>query len=128
MTMLESVRCALNMFPDSFINRNNEIILIPKFNVYTMLDDVETDDDFKAKLCEWFSRECCYALRYSQCKRLDRYYQNNAAAFNKICKTDFSVSEMETIYEELGNGINHKLALEFVKSGFNLSVLVGGTK
>ena len=73
MRMLEIVRKALKRLNGSFINHNNEIILIPKFNVYTLLDDVETDDDFKVKLCEWFSRDCCCALRYSQNKRLERY-------------------------------------------------------
>ena len=77
MKMLESVQKALKHLSGSFINHNNEIILIPKFNVYTLLDDVETDDDFKVKLCEWFSRDCCCALRYSQNKRLERYYQEN---------------------------------------------------
>jgi hypothetical protein len=107
----------------SFINHNNEIILIPKFNVYTLLDDVETDDDFKVKLCEWFSRDCCCALRYSQNKRLKRYYQENTEAFNFICETNFTVEQMNYIYTYLGNGIRHTVAEMFVKSGFDLSVL-----
>ena len=50
--MLESVQKALKYLEGSFINHNNEIILIPKFNVYTLLDDVETDEDFYVKLCK----------------------------------------------------------------------------
>ena len=38
--MLESVQMALKHLHGSFINHNNEIILIPKFNVYTLLDKV----------------------------------------------------------------------------------------
>jgi hypothetical protein len=41
MKMLESVQRALKHLHRSFINHNNEIILIPKFNVYTLLDVVE---------------------------------------------------------------------------------------
>lgn len=123
MKMLESVQKALNYLKGSFINHNNEIILIPKFNVYTLLDDVETDDDFKVKMCEWFSRDCCCALRYSQTKRLEKYYQENTEAFNFICGTNFTIDEMEQIYTKLGNGIKHELAKEFVKSGYNLSLL-----
>ena len=123
MKMLESVQKALKYLRGSFINHNNEIILIPKFNVYTLLDDVETDDDFKVKLCEWFSRDCCCALRYSQNKRLERYYQENTDAFNFICGTNFTVEQMEHIYTYLGNGIKHELAKKFVKSGFDLSVI-----
>ena len=123
MKMLESVQKALKHLSGSFINHNNEIILIPKFNVYTLLDDVETDDDFKVKLCEWFSRDCCCALRYSYKKRLDRYYQENTDAFNFICGTNFTVEQMEYIYTYLGNGIKHELTKKFVKGGFDLSII-----
>ena len=123
MKMLESVQKALKWLQGSFINHNNEIILIPKFNVYTLLDDVETDDDFKVKLCEWFSRDCCCAIRYSQPNRLKRYYQENTEAFNFICGTNFTIEQMQYIYTYLGNGIKHELAKEFVKSGFDLFVI-----
>ena len=123
MRMLESVQKALKHLNGSFINHNNEIILIPKFNVYILLDDVETDNDFKVKLCEWFSRDCCCALRYSQNKRLERYYQENIEAFNFICGTNFTKEQVEQIYTKLGNGIKHELTKKFVKSGFDLSVI-----
>lgn len=123
MKMLESVRTALKRLKGSFINHNNEIILIPKYNVYTLLDDVQTDEDFKVKLCEWFSRDCCCALRYSQKKRLEKYWQENTDAFNFICGTNFTVDDMNNIYTFLGNGIKHTLAQEFVKNGFDLSVI-----
>ena len=125
--MLESVQKALKCLHGSFINHNNEIILIPKFNVYTLLDDVKTDNDFKAKLCEWFSRDCCCALRYSQNKRLERYYQENIEAFNFICGTNFTKEQVEQIYTKLGNGIKHELTKKFVKSGFDLSVIADHT-
>lgn len=123
MRMLESVQKALKHLHGSFINHKNEIILIPKFNVYTVLDDVETDADFYVKLCEWFSRDCCCVLRYSQNKRLYRYYRENTDAFNFICGTNFTVEQMEYIYTYLGNGIKHELAQQFVKSGFDLTVI-----
>ena len=125
--MLESVQKALKRLHGSFINHNNEIILIPKFNVYILLDDVETDNDFKVKLCEWFSRDCCCALRYSQNKRLERYYQENIEAFNFICGTNFTKEQVEQIYTKLGNGIKHELTKKFVKSGFDLSVIADHT-
>ena len=121
--MLESVSKAMEFLHGSFINNKNELILIPKFNVYTILDDVETDEDFYVKLCEWFSRDCCCALRYSQRKRLERYYQDNTTVFNTICGTNFTVEQMKFIYTYLGNAIKHELAHQFVKSGFDLSVI-----
>lgn len=50
--MLKSVQMALKQLQGSFINH--------------LLDDVNTDDDFKVKVCEWFSRDYCCALRHSQ--------------------------------------------------------------
>lgn len=123
MKMLESVQKALKILKGSYINHNNEIILIPKFNVYTLLDDVETDEDFKVKLVEYFSRDCCCALRYSQRKRLEDYWQNNTDAFNLICGTNFTVEDMYEIYTYLGNGVKHNLAQEFVKNGFDLTII-----
>lgn len=128
MKMLESVRNAMELLPDSFINHNNELILIPRFNVYVGLDYVDTDEDFKIKLCEWFSRDCSYALRYKRAKYQREYYQKNTDIFNKICKTNFSIADMEIIYTKLGNGINYELAKWFVKTGFNLSLLKGGAE
>lgn len=75
MKMLESVRMTMELLPDSFINYNNELILIPRFNVFTGLDYVETDEDFRVKLCESFSRDCSYALRYKRAKNQREYYQ-----------------------------------------------------
>lgn len=128
MRMLESVKTAMDLLPGSFINHNNELILIPRFNVYMGLDNVETDEDFKVKLCENFSRDCSYALRYKRAKNLREYYQVNTEAFNKICKTNFSIADMELIYTKLGNGINRELAKQFVKNGFDLSILKGGAE
>lgn len=54
MKILESVRVALSSFKGSFINKNNEIILIPKFNVYTLFDDVEADISVKGDGCFLF--------------------------------------------------------------------------
>lgn len=110
----------MQVFPNSFINRNNEIILIPKFNVYIQLDDVKTNEDFKVKLCEWLSRDCSCVLRYSRDKRLIRYWQDNTNAFNKICGTNFTMEQMSYIYTYLGNGVKHNLTKQFVRNGFDL--------
>lgn len=90
---------------------------------YTLLDDVETDEDFKIKLCEWLSRDCCCALRYSNQKRLNRYYQENTDRFNQICGTNFTVEQMDFIYTYLGNGVKHELTKQFVSGGFDLAII-----
>ena len=106
MQMLDSIRKTMLVFPKSYINYNNELILIPKFNVYICLDNIISDEDFYVELCEYFSRGCSSALRSSSKRTLYRYYNNNTRDFNKICSTSFSTTHMDTIYAKLGNGIN----------------------
>ena len=118
--MLESVQKALKHLRGSFINHNNEIILIPKFNVYTLLDDVETDDDFKVKLCEWFSRDCCCALRYSQNKRLERYYQEYLLGYSQDANWENYDMDMQMtkdhVEQILEAGYIDESEIDFVKS------------
>ena len=40
-------------FPNAFINNSNELILIPKINLYFMLDDVSNMLEFNCKMIEW---------------------------------------------------------------------------
>ena len=123
MKMPEYLQKAMRQFPGSFINHCNELILIPKFNVYFLLDDVESEEDFLCKMCEWISRDCCYAAHYERMCYREAYYRRNTTAWNAVCGTGFTVKDMETIYQYLGNAIRHDLTLRFVRSGFDLSVL-----
>lgn len=50
----------MKQFPGSFINYNNELILIPKTNLYVGLYNVNTPTDLKFKLLEWCSRDCTF--------------------------------------------------------------------
>lgn len=123
MKLLDSVKKAIS--GGGFINVNCEAIIIPKFNVYIPLRNVNTDEDFYVALCEYFTRDCCCALRYSQVKRLKTYWEDNTLRFNYICGTNFSVSDMQLIYNNLGNGVRHSLATVFVRSGFDLRIFEG---
>ena len=93
--MTDYVFEVMKQFPQSFINYNNELILIPKTNLYVCLHDVNTPTDLKFKLLEYCSREC----------------------------TNFTQEEMELVYDVLGNGCNHKLAKRFVSSGYDMKLL-----
>lgn len=113
----------MKQFPGSFINHNNELILIPKVNLYIRLEDVNTPTELKYKLLEWCSRDCSCALRYSQNWRNARYHDDVLARVNKCLGTNFTRDEMELIYERLGNRCNHKLTMKFVSSGYDMKIL-----
>lgn len=113
----------MKQFPGSFINYNNELILIPKTNLYVGLYNVNTSTDLKFKLLEWCSRDCTYASWYSQEWRNRRYQDDVLSKINKCLETNFTREEMELIYEKLGNSCNHELTMKFVSSGYDMKLL-----
>jgi hypothetical protein len=94
-----------DMFPKSFINERNELILEPKNNIY-----------FKCKLIAWLSRPCC--------KGLSDYWQRKILkSFNEFLGTNFTKEEMSQIYRVLGNDVSRELCVEFIESNYDLSLL-----
>jgi hypothetical protein len=107
---------ALAVFPKSFINHSNEIILEPRNNVYFRLDEVETALDFKCKMFAWVSRPIA--------KGLNKYWSRIVlGSLNQLLKTNFSKTDMYEIYDRLGNDINRDLTIRFIESGYDLSLL-----
>lgn len=100
----------------TFINNINELILIPKINLYFKLDDVKNELDFKCKLLEWCSR--------SACKGVSTYWQKKTRnMINYMLNENFGEKEFDLIYSELGNCINHQLTIRFIESGYEMSEL-----
>ena len=121
--MTDYVFEVMKQFPGSFINCNNELILIPRTNLYFRLEDVNTPTELKYKLLEWCSRDCSCALRYSQNWRNTRYHDDVLARVNKCLETNFTHDEMELIYDVLGNRCNHELTQRFVSNGYDMKLL-----
>ncbi|CAN7413454.1 hypothetical protein LJR015_004048 [Peribacillus frigoritolerans] len=107
---------SLKVFPKSFINRSNEIILEPKNNIYFRLEDVKTELDFKCKMFAWVSRPIS--------KSLNKYWSPRVLkSFNEFMGTHFTKQEMLKIYDRLGNDVNRKLTIRFIESNYDLSLL-----
>jgi hypothetical protein len=107
---------ALNVFPKSFINRSNEIILEPRNNVYFRLEDVNTELDFKCKMFAWVSRPIA--------KSLNKYWSPRVLnSLNELLGTHFTKDDMHKIYDRLGNDVNRKLTICFIESNYDLSLL-----
>lgn len=101
----------------SFINEDNELIVIPKINAYFKLKDVETELDFKCKVLNWLSF-------YASPNHWDKRWSNEIIDYtNFILHTDFSKEDFETIYKHLGNGINNDLTIKFIQSDYDMKVL-----
>ncbi|WP_231578309.1 hypothetical protein NYE80_24095 [Paenibacillus sp. FSL H7-0357] len=108
---------ALHAFPKAFINRNNEIILEPRNNVYFRLDGLSTELDFKCKMFAWVSRPIAKGLNKYWAPRVLR-------SFNEVMGTKFTKDEMYEIYDRLGNDVNRKLSIQFIESGYDMALLM----
>lgn len=105
-----------NHSPKHFINQNNELIVVPSWNIYFGLNSVKTPLDLKCKVVDWLSRPAC--------KGVSNYWQKRVRAiFNDYLGTDFNRDEMERIYMYLGNALKPELTIKFIESGFDLEVL-----
>lgn len=92
------------------------LILVPRTNTYINLNHCSTPDEFKAEVIEGVSR---FAFK-GFTKPLRREHIDG---INKLLDTHFTPEEIEYIYTNLGNGINHELCMKFVKSGYDLKVI-----
>ena len=119
----EYISRLMRLFPRSFINNINELILVSKTNLYFCLDDVESEFDVKCKLLEWCSRDSVKAMPYSSNRKNEMYQDDVRKSVNVYLDTNFDREQMEVIYCKLGNAINHDLTIKFVKSGYDMNLL-----
>ena len=116
MALKNIVNHALNVFPKSFINNYDEFIFEPRNNVFIGLKTVDSELDFKCKMFEWLSRPIC--------KGLNRYWSYKLlGSFNQLLGTTFTKEDMGKIYGPIGNAVNPTLTVDFVKSGYDMTLL-----
>ena len=118
-----AVNKLMKLFDGSFINSHNELILIPKTNLYFRLEDIETLLDLKCKVIAWCSRHACKTPYCRVQWRNEKYQAEVRMRINNFLGVDFNADEWMLIYTYLGNDIKRKLCEKFVESGFNLEVI-----
>lgn len=94
-------------FPKGYITLGLEMVVYPTRNVFVPLSGASSMTELKARIIECCSGEA----RKSYVSACQRYH---LAGINRFLNTEFSQAGMEFIYTYLGNGIRHKLCLQFV--------------
>lgn len=89
--MEKYVRNLMNVFEASFINRLNELILIPKTNLYICLDDVHNETELKYKIIEYCSRDASSSMPYKTEYRNRKYHNEVRNKINKHLNTNFTL-------------------------------------
>lgn len=113
----------LKSFPESFINERDEFIAHKRSNTYICLGYCKNPIDIKCKVLEWFSRPASKGIPYSHEWRNRQFRKFILDGINDFLETDFTESDMEEIYQYLGNAINHEKTVRFVESGYDFKVL-----
>lgn len=106
-------------FPKAFVNMENKLIFSLKAGAYFSLKDVVDETQLKAKILEYLSRGAIKGVSAKEMKL-------NFAGINKLLGTSFTMQEMTDIYTYLGNGIDHNLCVQFVESGYDMTIILGG--
>lgn len=113
-------------FPKSFINCSLEFIAHRTANEYFILENCETELDVQCKVLEFFSRGAYKTEPFATDRKNKEFHEFMLCGINQYLGTNFTEDDIAVIYQQLGNRVNHPLTVEFVNSGFDMSVLLKG--
>lgn len=123
--MVDSIvtKALAKAFPGSFINASLEFIAHKEANEYFRLEDCYSLLDVKCKVLEWLSRGAYKTCPFYCDLKNMKFHNFMLNGINDFLKTDFTEDDIAIIYQCLGNRVNHDLTIEFVNSGYKMSVL-----
>lgn len=121
--MIDEIFRLTRQFNGSYINSCGELIISDRGNVYFTATDCENKEDVICKLLEWCSRPIAKGEPYATNKRNIEWRNSLLCGYNNYLGTNFTQEDMYWIYDKLGNAVNHELTLEFIHSGFDLSLV-----
>lgn len=113
-------------FPGGFINASLEFIAHKEANEYFLLENCFDLFDVKCKVLEWLSRGAHKTCPFHSNTKNEKFHNFMLNGINDFLRTDFTEEDIAIIYQHLGNRVNHGLTIEFVNSGYKMSVLKGG--
>lgn len=116
----------LYSFPGSKLltDRNPvEFLAHESSNTYFILGDCETKEDVDCKVLEWLSRAAYKTEPYYSDASNRRFHTKMLDGINKYLGTNFTEKDIEIVYTLLGNACDHQKTLEFVRGGFDMSVM-----
>ena len=105
-----------------FLFKNNELYLSDAFPPFEYNEHLSILN-IKTILLEQFSFFGCLVKKFESEKENDKFKQNVCNAINKSLNTSFDQKDMKIIYQNFGFGGNTQLAREFIRSGYDMSLL-----
>ena len=119
---IDVIRKLFRAFPNSIINHSLEFFadVNPRVNC---LSNCESEEDVQAKVLEWLSRDAYKSTYYRTDKKNEEVHRYHLDGINSFLGTEFTPEDVAVIYQELGNCINHKKTLEFIRSGYDMALI-----
>ncbi|MHC9533159.1 hypothetical protein ACVPPR_07345 [Dellaglioa sp. L3N] len=100
----------MTIFKGSFINDQQELILEEKSNLFILIKDKD-ELAIKANIIEWCSRRADYNSKILK-------------GLNLFLKTNFNNDDIHLVYKLLGNHIRPDLTIKFIKSNYDINLLI----
>ncbi len=115
----------LRAFPKSVINHYLQFVADcdPRVDSCFRLENCASEEDVKAKVLEWLSRDSCKSAHYNTNKRNEEVHEYHRQGINAFLGTSFTPEDMAIIYQRLGNAVHRQKTLEFIRSGYDMEVL-----
>lgn len=118
----DKVQTLMRLFDKSFINRENELILVPEFNLYFRLEDVENEVDLKAKAVAWLSKYASDCNLYRQVWRNIALEKSIRDRLNTFLGIKLNSIQWRYIYTIFGNMIRKNKLDEWIKGGCDFTI------
>lgn len=100
-----------------------EFVAHPKGNVYFILGNCQTKLDVDCKVLEYFSRAAYKTEPYYTKVNNDIFHEYFLNGINRYFGSNFTEKDIEMIYTYLGNCCHHQRTIDFIESGFDMSLL-----
>ena len=112
----EELKLLMSCFKNSFINRDNELILVPRTNLFLNLNTIYSDEDLKYRVISACSRNCV-----SEKSQSAYWARITRVAVNMYLETEFEEGDFRLLYSKFGNRCNEEGARLFIEEGMDIT-------
>ena len=116
--MKKEIKQLMSLFQGSFINQNNELILVPRTNLYFRLDDVNTKEDLIYKIIAWCSRDASKSEPFRKQVYNENYRKSVRNALDSFLNVGWTEERWLELYSRYGNGIREKECRKMIENNF----------
>ena len=115
----------MESFPGSFINHHGEFIAHKEANNYFNLRNCSGSLEIHCKVLERISRPAFKEQPFRSKTKNRAFNDFMLRGINNFLGTKFDETDIETIYQELGNEVDRNLTIKFIENHYDMAVLEG---